>query len=243
MIFTDIHTHILAGVDDGTKNITQMYDLLDASYLDGARNICCTPHYHPGYYGRNEDKSWETFQQLKQYAKKKYPDLKIFLGNELHYSQGCLAWVEDGICRTLNETRYVLIDFDSNEKYQVIEFTVMSFLRHGYIPVLAHIERYSCFRYRCKRIKVLHDLGAIIQVNASSIIMQRYSIIKKLLRQRVIDVIASDTHNLNSRPPMLKDAYHEIKSQYGKEYADALFFKNPNTILKVQGMKEEDGNE
>lgn len=244
MLFTDIHTHIIAGVDDGSKDTAQMYALLDASYKDGARCICCTPHYHPGYYGQNSNKALENFHQLKKYAGAKYPDLQLFLGNELHYSQGCLEWVENGLCRTLNGTRYVLIDFESHERYQTIEFAIMSFLRRGYIPVLAHIERYSCFWRSSKLIKRLHDTGAIIQVNASSVLkMRHYPIIKKILQKRIVDVVASDAHNLDSRPPMLTAAYHEINKKYGTEYANTLFFLNPSAILTVQQSREVHENE
>lgn len=244
MLFTDIHTHIIAGVDDGAKGTAQMYALLDASYKDGARGICCTPHYHPGYYGQNSIKSWENFQQLTQYAKEMYPDLQLFLGNELHYSQGCLEWVKDGFCRTLNGTRCILVDFESYEMYQTIEFAVMSFLRQGYIPVLAHIERYTCLWRKSKLIKQLHDIGAIIQINASSVLkIHRYPIIKKILQQHIVDVVASDTHNLETRPPVLTAAYHEIRQKYGAEYANALFIQNPATILKVQQRRKEHENE
>lgn len=232
MCFTDLHTHILANVDDGAENEAEMYDLLDTMYRDGTRCICCTPHYHPGYYGENQKKSLDKFQQLSKYADSRYPDLKLCLGNELHYSQGCLDWIEKGFCRTLNGSRYILVDFVSGERYETIEFAVMLFLRGGYIPVLAHTERYGCFGRKSWLIRQLRDIGAIIQVNASSVIKPyRYPIVKKILRQQCVDVIASDTHNLEDRPPKMAAAYHEIIQNYGKEYADALFILNPNKIL------------
>lgn len=244
MLFTDIHTHIIAGVDDGAKDTAGMYALLDASYQDGARMICCTPHYHPGYYGQNGSRSLENFQQLKQYAEEKYPDLQLFLGNELHYSQGCLEWIGDGSCRTLNGTRYILVDFESDERHQVIENAVMSFLCRGYVPVLAHIERYPCFWRRSKRIKRLHDIGAIIQINAASVLrMHHFPIVKKLLQEHIVDVAASDTHNLESRPPMLTAAYHEVCQKYGEEYANAIFVLNPTAVLTAQKTREEYENE
>lgn len=233
MLFTDIHTHILAGVDDGAKDSAQMIALLDASYKDGARRICCTPHYHPGYYGNNRKKSVEAFQQLTRYAREKYPDLQLFLGNELHYSQGCLEWIEDGKCRTLNGTRYILVDFEFDERYEVIESAVLSFLRRGYVPVLAHIERYTCLERRSKLVKRLHDMGAIIQINASSVLrIHSYPIVKKLLQKHIVDVVASDTHNLDRRPPLMTAACREISQKYGEEYANALFVLNPIDILR-----------
>lgn len=244
MYFTDIHTHIIAGVDDGAEDTAGMYALLDVSYQDGARMICCTPHYHPGYYGQNGGRSLENFQQLKQYAEKKYPDLQLFLGNELHYSQGCLEWIGDGACRTLNGTRYILIDFALDERYQVIENAVMSFLCRGYVPVLAHIERYPCFWRRSRRIQRLHDIGAIIQINAASVLrMHHFPVVRKILQEHIADVAASDTHNTDSRPPELSAAYREVCQKYGEEYANAIFVLNPTAVLTAQKTREEYENE
>lgn len=233
MMFTDIHTHILAGVDDGPKEISQMYELTEALYRDGARNICCTPHCHPGYYGKNHEQILYSFYQLKEYIQRNEMDLRIFLGNELHYSQGCLEWIEDGFCRTINATRHVLVDFDHDEEYKNIEFAVRIFLHEGYIPVLAHIERYPCIGGKVRLVEKLHNMGAVLQINAVSILKKhKYPIIRKLLRYQMADVVASDTHNMETRPPLLKAAYQEILLKFGKEYADQLFRINPDKILR-----------
>ena len=90
----------------------------------------------------------------------------------------------------------------------------------------------------------LRDIGAIIQVNASSVLRpHRYPLVRKILQQRIVDVIASDTHNLENRPPVLSKAYNEVSQKYGKDYADELFLYNPNAILNVKNAKERCGDE
>lgn len=232
-MFTDIHTHILAGVDDGPENDEQMYRLLKTLYDDGIRKICCTPHYHPGYYGSNSEDVLRCFLRLENYIRIKGMDMQIFLGNELHYSQGCLDWVEKGCCRTLNGTRYLLVDFDIREEFDIIESAARAFLNEGYIPVLAHVERYPCMGRKISLIEKLHSMGAVIQINASSILRKRKQpLAKRLLRYEEVDVIASDAHNLETRPPLIREAYQEISYKYGKKYADKLFVINPSRILE-----------
>lgn len=231
-MLVDLHTHILSGIDDGPENDDQMYELLKALYDDGIRKICCTPHYHPGYYGRNFDEVSKCFFRLETYIQEKKLDMQIFLGNELHYSQRCFEWVEEGFCRTINGTRHVLVDFDMDEEYKTIESAVRTFLHEGYIPVLAHIERYLCFGRKSRLIKTLRSMGAVIQMNASSILRKhKPPLIKRLLSCKEVDVIASDTHNLVTRPPLMRAAYQELSHKYGKGYADKLFVVNPNKIL------------
>ena len=238
-MFVDLHTHILAGVDDGPEHEEQMYGLLQALYADGVAKICCTPHYHPGYYGRNQEEVSRRFSRLEAYIREKKLDMRIYPGNELHYSQRCFAWMEEGLCRTLNGTRYVLVDFDREEEYRTMESAVRTFLNEGYIPVLAHVERYPCLGRKTDLVKKLRGMGAVIQVNASSILRKRrYPLVKRLLREKAVDVVASDTHNLETRPPLMGAAYQEISRRYGKEYADSLFAANPSKILENVQQEE-----
>lgn len=238
-MFIDIHTHILAGSDDGPEIDGQMYSLIKALYDDGIRKVCCTPHYHPGYYGNNFDKAAESFRRLQAYIRREKMDMQICPGNELHYFQGCLEWIEKGSCRTLNGTRYVLVDFDTGESYKTIEYAVRTFLNGGYIPVLAHVERYPCFGRRNSLIEKLRDMGAVIQMNASSVLKRpRPPLVKRLLRYREVDIVASDTHNLETRPPLMGAAYREVSSKYGNEYADKLFIINPGHILESVQQEE-----
>lgn len=64
MVFSDIHIHALYGVDDGAETREEMLGIVGAAYRDGTRYMCLTPHYHPGYYGRNEERTAKAFEQL-----------------------------------------------------------------------------------------------------------------------------------------------------------------------------------
>ena len=75
MTYSDIHIHALFGVDDGAGSEESMYAIIDAAYSDGTRHIIFTPHYHPGYYGKNEEQRDKAFGIARSYCEKKYPDL------------------------------------------------------------------------------------------------------------------------------------------------------------------------
>lgn len=141
-MFTDLHIHLLYGCDDGAKTQQEMFDMLNQEYEDGVRVICVTPHFHPGYFGDNEQSTLSSFYRLVQYASK-YPNLELYLGNELHFSRNCMQWVLDGKCHTLNNTDYILVDFSMNEDKKEIVHGCSMLLNGGYIPVLGHVERYE----------------------------------------------------------------------------------------------------
>ena len=85
MFFTDIHIHALYGVDDGAKTEAEMQAIVDASYADGIRTLCVTPHFHPGYFGDNENHAETAYQRLEAYIQQKYPDMELYRGNELRF--------------------------------------------------------------------------------------------------------------------------------------------------------------
>lgn len=111
MALADIHIHLLFGVDDGAKDEDEMHAMLDSAYQAGTRVLCCTPHFHPGYFGDNYDKANAAFERLSDYVRKTYPDMSLYFGNELRYEPECVSWLRQGVCRTVNGTRYVLVDF------------------------------------------------------------------------------------------------------------------------------------
>lgn len=233
MEFADIHAHVLYEIDDGAEDIDEMYSLIDAEYAEGVRWLCCTPHFHPGYYGNNSLRRDILFEELRKGIEIKYPDLKLYLGNELHFYDGCMEEVKKRECLTINNTRYLLVDFDFDVALHTMEVALKTILQRGYVPVLAHVERYNCFRGKWKQIKRLRESGVFIQVNASSIAKRKYYLrIRYMMINRIVDIVASDAHNLKHRPPVLKEAYIFVSKKYGVDYALEVFKTNPYKLLE-----------
>ena len=243
MDFCDIHSHLLYGVDDGAETEKQMQSILDAAYADGVRTICATPHYHPGYFGDNTEAVDIAFRRLKEYAVK-YPDLALCLGNELRYGRGFDEWIKSGACRSLNGSRYVLIDFLEHDRADYIVDSTLRVLNAGYTPILAHAERYESFHRDMREIEYLRSCGVVMQVDsaspfggwgAGSKIRSR-----RIIKAQLADLVASDAHNTRSRPPNLSGCYEYVKDKCGRAYADSLFIRNPRMILSDGEMRKED---
>lgn len=243
MFFTDIHSHLLYGLDDGVQSEDEMYQAVDAAYSGGTRGLCLTPHYHPGFYRYDESTLHNAFHKLKQYANTKYPDLELYLGNELYYSQGRLAQVGKGECRTLNHSRYLLVDFSSDESADKIEEALRRILACGYAPVLAHVERYSAFYGKTDRLRRLRDNGIVMQMDAGAVLGQ-YGLAPRLfggrlLRHGLIDLIASDAHGREKIPSSLQRCYEYVCSHMDAAYAAAAFDKTPRRILNGEDIRKD----
>lgn len=242
MIFADLHIHLLCGADDGAEDEEQMQTMLDAAYSDGTRTICATPHFHPGYFGNNIEAADAAFEKLRQYAAK-YSDMKLYLGNELRYSPNCFEWLSSGACKTLNGTRYILVDFAENEDADYIVESVLKLINAGYVPVLAHAERYEKFKRDMREIKKLQECGCLIQVDAQSPFggwgrgARKRS--RKLIEHYFADVIASDAHSIDERPPRMSPCYDYVADKCGEKYANIIFFENPLNILNNSDLGKE----
>ena len=230
MEFADIHFHALFGCDDGPKSEEQMIAMVDQAYRSGTRLMCMTPHFHPAFCGDNRVSSLHAFERLSKHAIKAWPGLKLFLGNELRWDNAAVQWLKDGHCRTMDETRYVLMDFRENEALETIQKGLNQLLSAGYLPILAHVERYRALFTRGDLVRAFRANGVLIQMDAGSV-LGHYGLMaktgsKRMLKARLIDLVCSDAHDEQERSPELNRAYEYVSSKYSHDYADRIFYHN-----------------
>ena len=235
-MFSDIHSHLLFGVDDGPKTEEEMFELLDLSYRDGVRKLCLTPHFNVRFYGDNNSATERAFSVLCEYANDRYPDLKLFLGNELFYYQGACSHLGDGVCRTINKSKYVLVDFlSSEETYSILE-SVKALVSEGFIPIVAHAERYrKLTRNGLGNVTLLKEHGALVQVNAPSLIgkngLRQKLLSRKLISAGLCDIISTDTHDAGERSTCMTKAAAYVQKHYGDTIRELLTYKNASDIF------------
>ncbi|WP_074415603.1 capsular polysaccharide biosynthesis protein Cps4B [Streptococcus suis] len=239
----DIHSHIIFGVDDGPKTIEESLSLIGEAYRQGVRYIVATSHRRKGMFETPEKIIMINFLQLKEAVAEVYPEMRLCYGAELYYSKDILSKLEKKKVPTLNGSRYILLEFSMNTPWKEIQEAVNEVTLLGLTPVLAHIERYDALAFQSERVEELIDKGCYTQVNSThvlkpALIGERAKEFKKrtryFLEQDLVHCVASDMHNLYSRPPFMREAYQLVKKEYGEDRAKALFKKNPLMILKNQ---------
>ena len=235
MYYTDLHTHMLFGVDDGAKTELDMCQMVDASYRDGVRTLCLTPHFQPAFYGDNRAAADFAFCRLQEYAKEKYPDLSLHLANELGYYTGCRLAVHEGECRLLGGN-FLLMDFSPDATLFQIRYAMDELLSSGHRVLLSHVERYPSLNGEEDLILDWTRRGALLQINASAFsrrtpfgVRRR---VRRLLRRAPIAAVASDCHDTLTRPPMLSEAEEIITTHYDADMASFLLSYGPGKILK-----------
>lgn len=235
---TDIHTHCLFDVDDGARTPEMAIAMLRDMYLQGARHIFCTSHDFA--FEDNPKKAEDAFRELQCRCLAVMPDLRLYKGCEIYVEPilmpDIVKGLREGKYPTMNETKYILIEFPTfGLQFEQVKYCAEVVLAEGWIPILAHCERYPLILDGMESINILKDMGCLIQVNAYSLAEEsneeRKAFALSLADQRLIDFIGSDAHNYNHRPPRIVSGVKEIYMRLDKEYADAICYKNAMEFL------------
>lgn len=233
--FTDIHTHLLPGVDDGAKSMDEALDLVTMAWNNGTRTIFLTPHYR-GKYKRNSPAFLkEKFEEFSQRVHQQLPEMNLYLGSEIHYQADIPDKLMGEEVLTMNESGFILLEFSQNSWKSQVLYAVSDVLGCGLTPIIAHAERYDIFRKDATLADEVLQMGAKIQLNADSVMGKHGFLVKhycrKLLKAGKVDFIASDAHDLTSRTPILRECFLHIHKKYGAENAAALFYHNAQNVI------------
>lgn len=234
--YCDIHNHSIYGVDDGADSPEKSIAMLRMAYEDGTRAIILTPHAH---YRRGQATPAEIREKamlLQEQVKDSCPGLRLYPGNELYYDSSLPERIEAGEICCLADTGYVLVEFSTGEDFSYIKRALQELLCLGVVPILAHVERYSCLYEKESRVDEVCDMGVYLQANAESVLGEGSKAAKKfvrrLLKHGMIQFIASDAHDTTHRTPRLSECFAYIRKKYGDEMAKACFQSNPERLIK-----------
>ena len=232
----DIHTHLVYGVDDGSRSLEMSQEMLRQAAANGVKGICCTTHIRPGH----RDFPFQTYmnhlEQLRNFLWQEGLEVQLFTGCEIMYTSRAVEYARKGLLPTLGETDHVLIEFLPETPWGMIQHGVREMGNAGFRIVVAHVERYSCLREEFSWMEELKEMGCLLQMNAETVLRSHGFLgdrwAKKALKTGMIDVVASDMHNITSRKPNMHEAREMLKRDYGNERARELTEEVPERILR-----------
>lgn len=237
----DIHSHIVFDVDDGPKSLEESLNLISESYRQGVRTLVSTSHRRKDMFETPEEKIHANFLRIKEVAEKKFPDLSILYGGELYYTEDLRQKLEKNLVPTMDGSRYALIEFSMTTPWRDMHQALTKVLMLGITPLVAHIERYNALENKPDRVQEIINMGCYTQVNSNHVLKPKlFGDKEKVFKQRgcyfleadLVHCIASDMHNLDKRPPYMKEAYDLVAKTYGQARAQALFKENMQALLE-----------
>ena len=245
MKLIDIHSHLLPYVDDGAKDMDMTLEMLRIARADGITDIIATPHYKAGRFKGDAARTRELLEEIRGLMEKEKIDIRLYPGNEIYYRSELEDKLESGALSTLNGSGYVLVEFSPLEDFVHIRNAMEDLLGMGYVPILAHAERYQCMTKRPEHVRELKEMGCDIQVNADSVTgetgLRCKWFVRKLLKEYLVDYIGTDAHGIDKRKPTMKKCAELLYRKYDKAYADALLFRNAEKrLLSIKNKLHEE---
>lgn len=231
----DFHTHILPGMDDGSQSAEMSLAMLRELKKQGIETVAATPHFDM----RRE--SIEHFLDRRAKAIYKLGGARgipaVVFGAEVLYCGSNLHRIAelDQLC--IGNTRYLLVENFVQEWDAGFEKSLMQLmLERDLIPMIAHIERYYTIPANRAAMLRLREEGAVLQMNASQF-LRRFSRRRalRLLRDRTVQVLGSDCHNMENRRPNLGEALSVIQ-KYGGEDMLCGLRESAETVLRNQTL-------
>lgn len=187
MEFIDIHSHVLPALDDGARTLEQSINMLKIAQDEGIRYMIATPHNMPGKGCPSYTTIQERADKLQKKCEEEGISIRIFVGTEYFFREEVLELLEKEEVITLNGSEYILVEFDPSVEKMYFRNALRDVLANGYRPVVAHVERYLNIVQDLKLINDIKKMGALVQVNAASVIgkngRQAKKDVKRLLKE------------------------------------------------------------
>lgn len=238
--FFDIHSHILPGIDDGARSLEDTKKILHLAYSQGIRHIIATPHFREERFMSTLDEISLAFQEVEQLIISEGLDINLYLGQEIYFTSNTAPLLLEGEILTMADSNYVLLEFSPRTEYGYIKSGLQSVIMSGFWPILAHFERYDNLVSDWNHIDEIVNMGVGIQLNASTVTGSVFSkhtrLARKLLKYDIVDFIATDTHNYDSRGPKLNDCVIYIEKKHGKDRVNRLLYENPMKLINNEGI-------
>lgn len=235
----DIHSHVLYGVDDGSRSLDESLEIIDYLKSIGITDIVLTSHY---IKDTKYEKDVKTRSKLIDYLKNriKDKDVNIYLGNEVFLCDEVIDLYEKNKITTLNDSKYMLVELPLTNYFSNYQNVLCDMVDYGIVPVMAHPERYKFIQKDKKRINEILDYGCLLQCNIDSLIGKYGNSAKRvakwLLKNDLVSFVATDTHRVGNTKELEK-AYKKLKKLVGEEKYLELTYTNPKRILDNKNIK------
>lgn len=196
---TDVHSHILPGIDDGSENIEESIELIRRLQAFGIKRIIATPHITEEVFPNNRKTIEDAYQKLLKALDEEQIDIEILYSAEYRLDSNFLEHLNRNELIPFPQN-YLLIENSFLQPYWKLDDMIFQLNLAGYKPILAHPERYTYYHSDLSVFDRLQNLGCKFQVNILSLAgcygKETRKIALHLLDKGYISFLATDVHHM-----------------------------------------------
>ena len=238
----DIHHHCLPGVDDGPRELSEAAEMCAAAAAEGIETIVATPHVLRGRWPSFSRRELET--RIAELRARVGDTPRLLLGSEYFFSHDMADVMREGTAvHPLAGGKYVLLELPANSVPPMLHQPLYRAQLDGWLPIVAHPERNTVFQANPDLLAALIGHGLRVQVTAGSLTGAFGShariAAETFLRRNLVHFIATDAHNMDKRPPRVREAIDELKTIAGEAVAAALTVENPRAVIENRALPYE----
>jgi protein-tyrosine phosphatase len=236
----DIHHHLLFGLDDGSPDLETSVAMAESAAEDGITHIVCTPHANSHYNFQPEVNR----QRIAELRSRLGDKITLGLGCDFHLSYNNILDAQANPAKySINGNGYLLVEFADTNIPPSMNDAFKELQQAGLALILTHPERNPIIVRNPERLAEWVRMGCVVQVTASSLYgrfgkaAETFS--NELLYRNWIHFLATDAHNLTSRPPHLKPAYDYVVNKMGEKTAKRLCVDNPGAVFSGKPLPDQ----
>lgn len=212
-MLTDLHCHLLPGIDDGAQTPAETEALLDAAAAQGVDEIVFTPHFYP------ERTDADTFLRARDAALARA--LPLLQARDIRWRVGAEIRITPILAElplealAFSGTRYLLLELDFDHEPFDVRGVILRLRDRGYTPILAHVERYPYVERSPELLFEWVRAGALAQMNAGAILRdpRTKKRLEQYARRDLVHVLASDAHSPEHRPQNLAAGHRALPAE------------------------------
>ena len=240
----DLHHHLLPGLDDGSPDLATSLKMARIAADDGITHVVCTPHAS-SRYRFDPPRVQALVAELRQAVANSGIRLILGAGCDFHLSYDNVRdAVENPRRYTINGGDYLLIELPDYALPPTLEETFYTLRLAGMTPILTHPERNPSLQQDTSRLADWVRDGMLTQVTAASVVglmgRKAQKLTERLLADRWVHFVATDAHNIATRPPHMRAARDHIAARYGDTLAQKLCTENPQAVFDNRPLPPQD---
>ncbi len=196
---SDMHSHLIPGIDDGAQDMDQTIAMLAKFESLGYKKVVTTPHIMTDSFPNNPEIILSGLEKVKNEIKKVGIEIEIEAAAEYYFDETLMPKIKNKELLTFGDN-YVLVEFAFHSPPQFLDQLFFELKTHGYRPVIAHFERYLYYLGKIDKAEKWRSEGINIQINLNSLFGQYGPEVQKqaekLIDEGQFDFVGTDCHRI-----------------------------------------------